>query len=608
MDIKDLYYQYILELFVNEYQPELEHAQDGHCMKVVGLPINVLEQLLDKLNALNTRVQCSILSETLVGERYISATKLIELRNDQTTPVLVLIPVNNETSAEDSFGNATFRELSISHLNLMLIDKLMDKAESMNNVVVNDVLDYLKGDLDRIQMLNYLLYLDDNNFSNEAITHGVFYLGILPDADLCNSPNSTRRRVALNAKCTDILSDFSKSITDRVALLPIKSETIKAKAVQFLQSERQLNNKLDMCECIANNYPELDFSKWEVDELTENPDEIRIVSVELSGKHLVETEDGIVLKVEIGKKEKLKLRITTAPKPKDCPDLKNFEIALFNVDGMYQEVVVKTAKVTDNAKEYRDVNIEIQADNFNAGRYFFRVRALNDVGNVLNEKSDVFCDSGVQDDWKSKHEADPDLTQDEFAGDNQWFRSCDSESFYITPSDEPDEPEPIDEKKKDKLISALEAYFHYRIEKIRKGITDIGLPTRKPRKDKDGAIKGQWEHGLYQDTFLISYSQDENYQIPIPRKLLDIERTFIKYGDKMGSVDAVLLANYTAREFKSIEFKEFVADEVPVSLLEKRKALYELIAQSTHTAGGPQEDQDKGVIETFDIFEHIGEI
>lgn len=607
MDIKDLYYQHILELFVKEYRYELDQAQNGHCMKVVGLPINVLEQLLDKLNVLNTRVRCAILSETLVGERYISATKLIELRNDQTTPVLVLIPVNNETSAEDSFGNATFRELSISHLNQMLINELLDKAKGKNNAVVNNVLDYMKDVSSFIQDLNYLLYLDDNNFTDEAIAHGVFYLGLLPDADLCKTPNNIRRRVALNVKCTDILSDYSKSITDRITLLPIKNETIKAKAVQFLQNERQLSNMMDLCECIAYNYPDLDFSKWDVDELTENPDEIRIASVELTGKHLVETEDGKELKAEQGKKEKLKIRITTSPKPKDCPDLKKFDIALFNVDGMYQEVVVKTAKVTDNSKEYRDVNIEIQADNFNAGRYFFRVRALNEVGNVLNEKSDIFCDSSVQDDWKSKHEDNPDLTQDEFAGDNQWFRSCDSESFYLEAADE-DDIEPIDEKKKDKLNTALEAYFHYRIERIRKGITELEIPTRKPRKDKDGIIKGQWEHGSYQDTFLISYSQDENYQIPIPRKLLDIERTFIKYGDKMGSVDAVLLANYTAREFKSIQFKEFDADEVPASLLEKRKVLYDLIAQSTDTEGGPQEDQEKGVIETFDIFAHIGEI
>ena len=610
MEIRTLYYQYILDLFVEEYQSELEQAQDGHCMKVVGLPINVLEQLLDKLKALNTRVQCSILSETLVGERYISATKLIELRNDQSAPVLVLIPVNNETSAEDSFGNATFRELSISHLNQRLYRILLTKADEKNNSVVYEVLEYLKDVLSPIQRLNYLLYLDDNDFSNEAIAHGIFHLGILPDADLYKNTANARRRIALNARCTDILSDFSKSITDRIALLPIKSESVKAKAVQFLQNERQISNVQDMCERIANDYPDLDFSKWEIEELTEDPNEIRIASVELSGKHLAETEDGKELKAEAGKNEKLKIRITTSPKPKDCPDLKSFAIALYNVDGMYQEVVVKTAKVTDNAKDYRDVNIELQADNFNAGRYFFRVSALNEVGNILNEKSDIFCDTEVHDKWLSKHKEDPDLTQDDFAGDNQWYRSCDSESFYLESiSIEDGGDEFTNEKKKDKLNTVLEAYFHYRIERIRKKDTpELSFPMRKARKDKDGAVKGQWEHATYQDTFLISYSQDENYQIPIPKKLLEIERTFIKYGDKLGSVDADLLANHTAKEFKSIRFREFDGEEVPESLLVKRKALFELIAQSTDTENGPQDDQNKGVIETFDIFAHIGEI
>ena len=116
MDTTQLYYDRILDTFIEEYQNQLLNVKEGHCMKVVGLPFDVLENLYDKLQDLHTPIQIYILSDELEGSKYISATKLIELRNDLSLSILVLIPVNVSTAAEDSYGNATFKELSIAHL------------------------------------------------------------------------------------------------------------------------------------------------------------------------------------------------------------------------------------------------------------------------------------------------------------------------------------------------------------------------------------------------------------------------------------------------------------------------------------------------------------
>ena len=118
MNIIKAYYDHILDIFMEVYGESIKSAQPGNCMKVTGFSIEVLRDLYGRLSLLDTSTQVYILTEDedLTGHEYITPTKLIELRNDLTISILVLIPVNSFTSAEDSYGNATFRELSIKNL------------------------------------------------------------------------------------------------------------------------------------------------------------------------------------------------------------------------------------------------------------------------------------------------------------------------------------------------------------------------------------------------------------------------------------------------------------------------------------------------------------
>lgn len=103
MDLRREYYNRMLDIFMSCYGNIIENASDGHCMKVTGFPLEVLPELRNKINSRETQAECYILSETLSGSEYITPTKLIELRNDLTKPILILIPVNSSTSAEDSY-------------------------------------------------------------------------------------------------------------------------------------------------------------------------------------------------------------------------------------------------------------------------------------------------------------------------------------------------------------------------------------------------------------------------------------------------------------------------------------------------------------------------
>ena len=140
MDIAELYYNKILSLFVETYRNEIATAQPGHCMKVTGFSLNRLQELLKLIQEIQTDAQTYILSETDFGDDYVSPSKLIELRNDLSIPLLVLIPINSRTSAEDSYGNATFKELSVRHLDDSLFRQLLSSLPDEIKSIVNEIL------------------------------------------------------------------------------------------------------------------------------------------------------------------------------------------------------------------------------------------------------------------------------------------------------------------------------------------------------------------------------------------------------------------------------------------------------------------------------------
>jgi hypothetical protein len=79
----NLYYQYIIDLVISLYHEEFVSAKPGHCMKITGFGNNELIYLWEELTAKYPRINTFIVSENEKDESYISATKLIEFRNQQ---------------------------------------------------------------------------------------------------------------------------------------------------------------------------------------------------------------------------------------------------------------------------------------------------------------------------------------------------------------------------------------------------------------------------------------------------------------------------------------------------------------------------------------------
>ena len=101
--LTELYYERFLQHVVDAYTPILKGAKAGHCMKITGLPPEQLGRLYSMLQGVNETVDVAILTDEATGmecvnykgAEYITATKLIEKRNDPSKAILILVPSNS---------------------------------------------------------------------------------------------------------------------------------------------------------------------------------------------------------------------------------------------------------------------------------------------------------------------------------------------------------------------------------------------------------------------------------------------------------------------------------------------------------------------------------
>ena len=604
MNIINAYYDRILDIFIEVYGKIIENAQPGHCMKVTGFSLEVLRDLYSRLGRLNTKTQFFILSENTehTGNEYITPTKLIELRNDLTISILVLIPVNSSTSAEDSYGNATFQELSITEFDRILFDKLLEEAASHS--AVRTILTYAERELNATMQakINYLLYVTLNGCSDEAIGNGMYMLGMLPDSTIVSQKEYIPQYLSKNDDCTVVLSDYSQAIADRISALPVKVGSIQPKAAKFLRDNVSIVNRNDLCEKVFTNYPELNFSNW-YDNLVNIIDLgiLHVTKVELSGKALSIKGEDLIMKMDPRKGAKVKLRIFFSPKPNAYVQLKKVKIAIMNGDGFYKETDVITKKVTENTKEYRDVAFTLD-NSFNSGTYFFHVYAEDNDGTELNIK-DKFRDEAVQAAWEEEEKKGFGLSKEEFQQQQRRLLTSDSDTFFLKAIDNPDDETPEETGTRMKINNVLQAYFRYRIEKNRKG-EELDIPQRqaiidKSNKSSDDDLKS-WQYSTHIKTFQLRYDANNNYQIPLSIKLLELEEAILKNSQQLGFVEAVISDNYTKESLKSIVLKKIEDVHIPECLLKKRKTLFDAILASA--------PDKSGVIETFEVFNHITEI
>lgn len=568
-------------------------------MKIEGLPLSEMQKLIGLLRPLNSDLLLYILSDELTGEDYIHATKLIELRNNPEKPLLVLIPANSSTPAEDSYGDATFQNLPVAELIGMFFYRLQEEIPQDKKYIWNELNQLFSSTRVPISVaINYLLFVCLNHYAEESWGNGLYLIGMIPDSAMVASSN-IRRRFAINLEtCASVLCDFSYTHADRVTMLPLQPNTLQRDILAFLNNERDLKDKVEICKKIYTDYPDLNFAHWKTiyDKKRTN---VKVMADIIPGvdprKELVKNQQGdLVLNIPMEKKGKVSIAILCDPAPKDNPDIDAFVISLISRDDFTCLNSIKKCKVTTNKNARRKVSVNIPNGAYEDGEYLIGVHAV-DADGIILDKDNPFKTDAIEEKWQEEKADDPNLQKEQFRQSNSVAYS--NESMVFTLQNNGEEYEGSELGRRAKVDYYTQALIQRRIEQLKEKTTS----AVEDETSEIVAEQAQWKEGPLNNIFQFDFGPARAYQVQISNKLIAIERVFLKYGNTLGNVEAIVSNNPTDSKLQSLKFN-LLNTTIPLSpdLLSARESLFCKIMKSA--------DKDTGVIATTDISSVLADI
>lgn len=598
MSIQELYYDKFLGFVVSRYEKTIKEVKPGHRMKITGLSLDKLQRLITPLREINPSVKTFILSDSLVGENYVHASKLIELRNECPDAILALIPSDSSTSAEDSYG-AAFQELSVSDLQKdffgFLLAKIPQDKSHFFQIFFNAFAEFkLFVSDDLSNLVNYLLFVDSQNYSLESWGNGLQYMGMIPDSDLAKNEQDLKRFFKLNHEmCTSLLCDFSLTELDRVNKLPLSPDSIQNEVIEFLTKEKDIRDRIELCKRIYEKYPKLNFSRWK-NYLTVavNKKNVKVYADLTPGKkdgeELIKDPSGnLVLNIKDGKKKgKISFTVIVDPGPAQNPDIMAFEICLIRREDFTLVDTLKKAKLGANRKSAkRKMSVNIENEAYESGDYMLRVNAIDENDVVLNVDND-FKDEEKQSKWEEEKAENPEKSKEQFRLDNQAAYCNETVVFTINNAVSSDELEESEEvEKRAKVNTFLQGFIRQRVSLL---VSDKEIELDEYDEPKNG-----WQHGSLNDIFQFDLSSKFAFQIQLPKKLIALEMSFLKNRNSFGYINATVGANITDVNLQSLRFNVLSQDKIPDELKKLRAELFEVISRSAK--------EDSGLLETFDI-------
>ncbi|MBK9261893.1 MAG: ATP-binding protein [Polyangiaceae bacterium] len=266
----------------------------GHCMRVSDLDAELMVRLCARLRAELPNTTVVVLTDgklSIPAELAVSSTKLVELRNPhadgtQRPPLLVFVPTDVRASAEDSFGVATFEEVSVNGLYESLIEKLLGELPPALRGGVHEALRRLRGGdrlwsfADALSTVRFLLTAKVNGNDGEALGASLYEVGLVPDFAWLTQPEKAPTRLVRNRESVEKLTWSPRSERGRVGELGLAKRAFKNLLGNFLaeagmDDPRQWARRI----VIDKSLWQLAFNKWEFEDGGVQPDAIFIGEV-----------------------------------------------------------------------------------------------------------------------------------------------------------------------------------------------------------------------------------------------------------------------------------------------------------------------------------------
>lgn len=245
----------------------------GHCMRVTDLDTDVMEMACVNLRKMNAGENVFILSKNdqVTKPYHITSTKLVELRNPDSDGnlrpcLLVFIPSHLRTSAEDSFGVATFEEVAVEGIYEAILSSLLDRVPQNLAGQVQALFRCLtdeKGIVGDVAKVRYLLTAMDNGIDGETLGASLYELSLIPDFKVFSESVNFETRIVRNADAVRELVDSHKTIRGRVVGLNLREMQLEKSIITFFDKcdVQEFKSWLPIIAC-EKTWWILSFHKW----------------------------------------------------------------------------------------------------------------------------------------------------------------------------------------------------------------------------------------------------------------------------------------------------------------------------------------------------------
>lgn len=275
----------------------LSGKQAGHCMRVTDLDRDLMVRLAGSLRAAVPTANVVILADEILRAQTpglsVSSTKLVELRNplpndELRPPLLVFVPNDLRTAAEDSFGVATFEEIAIDDAYGDLISKLLADVPFDLRPAVEALLHELRRIENRwlyaddASVARYLLTCKLNDHAPDAMGAALCELALVPDFELLAQPDRAPARVARNRECVETITWSTRTDRARALELGLQDAAFRKQLGEFF-AHVGVSDPRNWCMQIVRdrgNWP-LAFNRWVFEDGGINPDMVFIGDVVL---------------------------------------------------------------------------------------------------------------------------------------------------------------------------------------------------------------------------------------------------------------------------------------------------------------------------------------
>ena len=441
----------------------------------------------------------------------VTSTNLVELRNPDANgelrqPLLVFIPTSLRTSAEDSFGVATFEELAFTGIYEDLIDSLIDRLPATLVGHARDLFGILSEEewlfADDVSRVRYLLTALENGIDGETLGASLYELTLIPDFKLFADTGMVNSKIRRNLGSVRNLMTSHKSVRGRIADLGLSDKTLESRLSTYFE-------KYDIQEpeawtppiAIDKSWWSISFDKWAFqEELSLDKIMLEVLETDLPVVQEDETDDqlsGLIGQQVLVPNDRRKMNVVfeVNPHPGKVSGLDHFTVQIVSQnDGP----VGKSKKVkawTPNRLQCTTNLAKLNKIEFEEGWHFIRILPWTADGDPIPLESD--------------------------SGSESAKRSYESEPFYVLPGGN------IEEEPPQRAIPIEQGLEHAR---FRLQLTALG----DERDPEEIAVSGvAWAEGgrskkvSRQETLLAKFGREGAVQIPLSRMLKTIEQRIL---------------------------------------------------------------------------------